>query len=83
MLCSGLRADLLYMLAFPVTVLRRGLGRRGCKWEAAMVKNNLCDASGRVSLAGEKRGSRGGGTATSGPGCNLPMILEHRRGSSN
>ena len=45
-----------------------------------MIKNNLCDASGRVSLAGEERGRRGGGTATSGPGCNLPMILEHRGG---
>lgn len=39
-------------------------------------------AVGCLWLAGEKRGSRGGGTATSGPGCNLPAILERGGGSS-
>lgn len=32
---------------------------------------------------GEETGSGGGGAAASGPGCHLPLLLEHRGGSSS
>lgn len=72
----GIHADLLTM-----TVLRRGLGQRLKMGRLPQLK--ITSAMRWGFGHGEKTGSGGGGAAPSGPGCNLPLILERSGGSSN